>query len=253
MGVALMASYHYYAMNHNARQEQRSKIVKMISEYDLYDSFDAFAFRGLSGALFAVGLAEWTNKGLIYVRKDGERCHGGRIEASMRDGCASFPTYYHNMVPTPVRYVIVDDHVDSGKTVRKIQRALDKDLLAGIILYGMHSIAGDLRKKLGHLLGRADFFILSSVSKEFIASDQDYDGENVESEWRVHGEEHGRKLKDTILDDPILDLSSPTPVADAFMQGSGLPKLPRSAVVWPQLPPPKFPFLPPSEGTFYHD
>jgi orotate phosphoribosyltransferase len=67
-------------------------------------TFDAIAFRGMSGALAAAPLALKLNKHLICVRK-GESTHADYdVEGAL--GC---------------RYIIVDDCISSGATVRTIQ------------------------------------------------------------------------------------------------------------------------------------
>lgn len=69
------------------------------------DQFDAIAVRGVSGLLSGPILALALNKGLIVVRKDKE------------------PRHSHNMVEgdkSAAKYVIVDDLIDSGETVKEI-------------------------------------------------------------------------------------------------------------------------------------
>lgn len=70
--------------------------------------FDAIAFRGMSGALIAPEIARRLNKGLIMVRKQTEDSHSS-YKAEGLLGC---------------RYVIVDDMIASGDTVKAIQKTI---------------------------------------------------------------------------------------------------------------------------------
>lgn len=72
------------------------------------EDFDAIAFRGMSGALIAPTVALLMDKNLLMVRKpEDSNNHSGRdVEG---DTAAR-------------RYVIIDDLVSSGNTVRTIQK-----------------------------------------------------------------------------------------------------------------------------------
>ena len=77
----------------------------ILKKYD----FDAIAFRGLSGALIAIPMAHALDKTMIAVRKKGENNHSGAgVEG---DWVAR-------------RYVIMDDMISTGNTVRTIMRAI---------------------------------------------------------------------------------------------------------------------------------
>lgn len=65
--------------------------------------FDAIAFRGFSGSLVGPILAFSLKKKMIIVRKESEPSHGSAIEGAKCD-----------------RYIIVDDFVAGGNTVRTI-------------------------------------------------------------------------------------------------------------------------------------
>jgi adenine/guanine phosphoribosyltransferase-like PRPP-binding protein len=81
-------------------------IMKVLKTYD----FDAFAFRGMSGALIAPVLAMLCGKSLIMVRKmkeDGSKsdCHSKeRVEGDL----------------SATKYIIVDDFISSGQTITNI-------------------------------------------------------------------------------------------------------------------------------------
>jgi hypothetical protein len=76
-----------------------------------YFDFDAFAFRGNSGALLAAPLAVKMEKSLILVRKTKDTSHSGLlVEGDL--GAR--------------RYIIVDDMICSGDTVRAIISGIHK-------------------------------------------------------------------------------------------------------------------------------
>lgn len=67
---------------------------------------DAVAFSGSSGCAIGFHLAVRHNTPLIYVRKQGEKSHGSKVECS----------YLRELQ----NYLIVDDFIDSGSTVQLI-------------------------------------------------------------------------------------------------------------------------------------
>lgn len=74
--------------------------------------FDAFAYMGSSGAAFAYILGMHFKIPVLYVRKKGEKSHGNKIESNTRSSIRS--------------YLIIDDMVDSGNTLRYIVNTIDK-------------------------------------------------------------------------------------------------------------------------------
>lgn len=89
--------------------EETSEVIA-----DMYskNEFDAVAFMGSSGAALAFHLAAKYKIPLIYVRKSGEKSHGHAIESNSKKAVK--------------RYLIVDDFVDSGKTIRTIVKKINK-------------------------------------------------------------------------------------------------------------------------------
>ena len=89
--------------------------------------FDAIAFRGTSGAAMAYPLSIKLNVPLICVRKSTEKSHGGNIEGSSGIDVT--------------KYIIVDDFIDSGSTIRAIIDAIKEKAgrqeiqCTGIVLY----------------------------------------------------------------------------------------------------------------------
>lgn len=119
--------------------------VKVLKRYE----FDTIAFRGLSGALIAPIIAMRMNKHLVAIRK-GESCHSShQLEGNV----------------ATERYVIVDDFISSGETVRKIvQEIYSRNHNAVCVGFlGTAALEGedddtvtDLRKIVINMKGRAD-------------------------------------------------------------------------------------------------
>jgi len=125
----------------NAIKQDKRKAVIERTEAAIRDSnveYDAIAFMGLSGALIAPGVADRLGKPLIAVRKEKSVHSPTQVE-----GYASGR-----------RYIIVDDCVASGTTVRNIFEALQKAGSfahyepAGIFLYNT-LIANPNKKNIG--------------------------------------------------------------------------------------------------------
>jgi adenine/guanine phosphoribosyltransferase-like PRPP-binding protein len=92
-----------------------TRMAKILSQYD----YDALAFSGNSGALIAAPLSLATGKPLLLVRKYMSNCHAGfRVEGLGK---------IH-------RYVIVDDFIDTGNTVRRIRRAVSEHRVGSICI-----------------------------------------------------------------------------------------------------------------------
>jgi hypothetical protein len=72
--------------------------------------FNAIAFRGMSGALVTPMLCRRLKKGMIVCRKDSEQSHGKPVEGYLVGG----------------NYIIVDDFIGSGHTVKEIVKAIEK-------------------------------------------------------------------------------------------------------------------------------
>lgn len=86
---------------------------------------DAIAFRGSSGCAMGYPLAYLTGISPLYIRKPQEICHGSETAEGPGKDIR--------------RYVIVDDFISSGATVRAILRALHPAKCAAILLYGSNS------------------------------------------------------------------------------------------------------------------
>lgn len=96
--------------------------------------YDAIAVSGCSGTLVAGAFSIALQKPIILVRKRPEISHSGElVEAG-----GSF--LYRRK---PFRYIIVDDFVDSGDTIRRIKDAIKmkckKAVFAGVYPYQMET------------------------------------------------------------------------------------------------------------------
>lgn len=67
--------------------------------------FDAIAFTGLSGSVIAGAVASAMDKYLYCVRKEGESKHSAYVVEGPETG---------------LRYIIIDDFISSGSTVRRV-------------------------------------------------------------------------------------------------------------------------------------
>lgn len=82
-------------------------VIKMIKESGI--EFDAIACRGLSSLLIAPIVAMRLNKTLLCIRKEGENSHSNNVVEG--DHAAR-------------RYLIIDDFIDSGATIKTITATL---------------------------------------------------------------------------------------------------------------------------------
>ena len=110
------ASHLDYLINTKELKKTVKKSLEFIRKNKLQDTFDAIAFRGLSGALIAPILASRLDKTLIAVRKHKtcEKCGNSTAH--------SYRTVEGNLGAN--RYIIVDDFVSSGVTVRTIIKSI---------------------------------------------------------------------------------------------------------------------------------
>jgi orotate phosphoribosyltransferase len=115
------ASYLSRILPTNMRRRSIQAAVTALSKYD----FDAFAFRGMSGALIAPSLAVEMDKTLILVRKTTDGCHSFRMVEG--DSAAR-------------RYIIVDDCVDSGNTAQTIVRLVKGEFAPKAVCLGVLEI-----------------------------------------------------------------------------------------------------------------
>lgn len=105
------------------------KAAAKLKEFRKKNPFDAIAFTGSSGAALAFPLSYLLKVPLIHVRKkDKNHYYGGLIEGTVSSR----------------RYIIVDDFIESGRTVHKIINTIKKVYthpaeVVGICLYDSRS------------------------------------------------------------------------------------------------------------------
>ena len=104
-GVIQGASHTCQVLNHKNRNKI---IIKAVCDLrKISDSFDSIACCGVSGLMVVPQIAELLNKNIVVVRK-GEKCYS----EFRTEGVA------------PFRYIILDDLICSGSTVRHIKKVL---------------------------------------------------------------------------------------------------------------------------------
>ena len=102
------SSHTCHVLNH---KERNKIIIKAVCDLrKVADSFDSIACCGVSGLMVVPQIAELLNKHIIVVRK-GEKCYS----EFRTEGVA------------PFRYIILDDLICSGGTVKHIKRVLREE------------------------------------------------------------------------------------------------------------------------------
>lgn len=131
-GTAYLESIYQSPLRYKQRID---RIAKRITALKKKKSFGALAFRGTSGAALAYPLSAKLNIPIICVRKATEVSHGYSIEGTQRN---------------IRKYVIIDDFMESGRTIKAIIAAIDKKKdcfdegraeCVGIIFYNVNPTA----------------------------------------------------------------------------------------------------------------
>jgi hypoxanthine phosphoribosyltransferase len=86
--------------------------VKKVRQLRKEFKFDAIAFSGSSGAALAFPLSFFLKIPLIHVRKGSSHYGSGRIEGTI----------------SSKKYLIVDDFIDRGNTMKRIMKSINDDL-----------------------------------------------------------------------------------------------------------------------------
>lgn len=103
------ASHTCHVLNH---KERNKIIIKAVCDLrKISDSFDSIACCGISGLMVVPQVAELLNKHIVIVRKKDDKCYS---EFAI-EGVA------------PFRYIILDDLICSGNTVRHIRSNLSNE------------------------------------------------------------------------------------------------------------------------------
>lgn len=113
------SSHTCHVLNHKIRNKI---IIKAVCDLrKISSSFDSIACCGVSGMLVVPQIAELLNKHIVVVRKEGDKCYS----EFRTEGVA------------PFRYIILDDLICSGKTVKRIKNVL-KDEYRRSICVGVY-------------------------------------------------------------------------------------------------------------------
>lgn len=103
------SSHTCQVLNHKSRNKV---IIKAVCDLrKISDKFDSIVCCGISGLMVVPQIAEILNKHIVVIRKADERCY------------SDFPMEG----VTPFRYVIVDDLVCSGATIKHIRNTIYED------------------------------------------------------------------------------------------------------------------------------
>ena len=89
--------------------------------------FDAIAFTGVSGAALAFILSYELKIPLICVRRDENDGHHAKVPQMM----LPYSTILEGALDAK-RYLIVDDFIEQGNTIRRILESIDDHLFHGI-------------------------------------------------------------------------------------------------------------------------
>lgn len=108
-GIIQGASHTCSVLNHKNRNKI---IIKTVCDLrKIADNFDSIACCGISGLMVVPQIAEILNKNIVIIRKPDEK----RYSDFWIEGVA------------PFRYVIVDDLICSGNTVKWIKQTIYED------------------------------------------------------------------------------------------------------------------------------
>jgi orotate phosphoribosyltransferase-like protein len=109
--------------------------------------FDMIVGTGNSGVLGGVLLSVMMKKPMVIIRKKSDRTHGSLVEHSDNFSDLTRGKYFQDC-----RYIIVDDGIDTGKTITRINKTI-KDLCkentwatpecVGVILYDQRAVSGE--------------------------------------------------------------------------------------------------------------
>ena len=126
MGCRIQSSYHDIIYNPEYLFKAAERTIAKAREIHQQAPYDAFAFRGSSGAAMAFPLSITLKIPCIYVRKPEEKSHGKPIEG---------PSNEINS------YLIIDDFIEQGKTINAIREALADLKCVGALLYGRTTLS----------------------------------------------------------------------------------------------------------------
>lgn len=103
------ASHTCRVLNHKTRNKV---IIKAVCDLrKINTTFDSIACCGISGLMVVPQIAELLNKHIVIIRKENDKCY------------SDFPMEG----VTPFRYIIVDDLICSGETIKHIKNTIYED------------------------------------------------------------------------------------------------------------------------------
>lgn len=103
------SSHTCHVLNHKNRTKI---IIKAVCDLrKISDDFDSIACCGTSGLMVVPQVAELLNKNIILVRKKNDKCYSDFAVEGVK----------------PFRYIILDDLICSGNTVRHIRRSIEDE------------------------------------------------------------------------------------------------------------------------------
>jgi len=135
-------SHSYYLENVFDYVDMRKTVSSVARKIKILKNsikIDAVAFTGNSGAGIAYPLFFKTGIPLICVRKDKENSHGKHVEST-------------NFTKKHISYIILDDLICNGDTVRTIVRDIDS------YYYGISDIKFECTGILLYLDAKSDYF-----------------------------------------------------------------------------------------------
>ena len=110
------SNYHDRTYNPRSLKATVNRVVRYLEKLQKKVKFDAIAFSGTSGAAIAYPVSAIAGYHLINVRREPyKQHHGSKIEAS-----GNRKIY---------RYIILDDFIASGRTIKLIVRAIKKETI----------------------------------------------------------------------------------------------------------------------------
>ena len=115
--MRVVSSYAQNALRPESRNLIIEDALKVLTP--IADSFDVLAFQGMSGAVMAPILAHLLGKGLLFVRKGDSYQDVGSGEARHSSLKVEGPCGH-------IRFLIVDDFIAGGSTVRRIHKHVTK-------------------------------------------------------------------------------------------------------------------------------
>lgn len=120
-GIIQGSSHTCHVLNHKVRNKIIIKAVCDLRE--MSNEFDSIACCGTSGLMVVPQIAELLNKNILLIRKKNEKCYSDFAIEGVK----------------PFRYIIIDDLICSGNTVRHIQRSIrdeyQKTVCIGLYCY----------------------------------------------------------------------------------------------------------------------